>query len=225
MTIDAKKIAKLATQDIVSDISDRRGLRQEWEGIDDEVRRGIREEWATIIEKRIRAEQDPEAIRSFRGPYNFLSNFYPCVIRVAIMSMAPAVLEDVDFPSVEHAFQAMKIEPSSPERRLLMRQFTAPQVTAGEAKRLGRKIQLRDDWEEVKRSIMHSLLLTKFTSNQNLRDRLVDTGDAELVEGNTWGDTYWGVIHNGFGPGENHLGKLLMEIRTVLKNPAYQGPA
>ena len=83
------------------------------------------------------------------------------------------------------------------------------------AKRLGRRVELRPDWESVKYDVMYQVCKAKFTQNPNLLERLLATGDAELVEGNTWGDQVWGVCK---GVGENHLGKTLMRIRAELGN-------
>ena len=86
--------------------------------------------------------------------------------------------------------------------------------TPGLAKKLGRKATIRPDWEKIKLPIMEYLLRQKF-GDKTLKALLIGTGDAELVEGNMWGDTYWGVCK---GKGENHLGKLLMKIREELND-------
>jgi ribA/ribD-fused uncharacterized protein len=106
--------------------------------------------------------------------------------------------------TVEHAYQAAKT--FDLDERRVIRKVNTP----GEAKRLGKKVTMRQDWDLVKLKTMEFLLRQKF-SYEHLRDALIATGDAELIEGNTWGDTYWGVCN---GVGENHLGKLLMTIRT-----------
>lgn len=135
-------------------------------------------------------------INSFSGKYRFLSNFYP----------SPIKMGDLVYDTVEHAYQAAKcVEPLD---RLMIRDATTP----GIAKQLGRRVAIRDDWEEVKVQVMHKLLQMKFKS-EYLKDMLLDTGDVELIEGNTWGDTFWGVCN---GVGENHLGKLLMQVRSLL---------
>lgn len=85
--------------------------------------------------------------------------------------------------------------------------------TPGQAKREGQKLALRDDWERIKIEVMRILLFEKFLSHPDLAERLIATGEAELVEGNTWGDTYWGVCD---GKGLNMLGKLLMDLRKEL---------
>ncbi len=134
------------------------------------------------------------AITIFKGDYFFLSNFY----------VAPVVYQGIRFENNEAAFQAAKC----PER---MRDFCGLNPQA--AKRLGRRVELRPDWEAVKYDVMYQVCKAKFTQNQDLLKKLLATGDAELVEGNTWGDQVWGVCK---GVGENHLGKTLMRIRGEL---------
>jgi ribA/ribD-fused uncharacterized protein len=80
-------------------------------------------------------------------------------------------------------------------------------------KKMGRKIKLRSDWEEVKYEVMKHIVRDKFTRNNNLKCQLIDTGNAQLIEGNTWNDTDWGVCN---GVGKNWLGKILMEIREEI---------
>lgn len=138
-------------------------------------------------------QKDALRIESFSGQYHFLSNFYG--IRVE--------LGYVFYPSVENAFQAAKT--FDPMAREPFRH-----VSPREAKRLGRALPLRPDWEDVKLNIMETLLWRKFV-NPDLRAALLETGDAVLVEGNTWGDKFWGVCD---GTGENHLGRLLMKVRA-----------
>jgi|SRR5215472_9972582 len=136
-------------------------------------------------------------ISEFKGKYQFLSNFYP----------APVRLDGLFYRSVEHAYQAAKT--NSPKEREDIRKTIKP----GDAKRLGRKVTLRDDWEVVKLSVMMQLLQDKFSALP-YSVGLIATGDEELVEGNNWGDTFWGVCA---GQGENHLGKMLMQIRKELQ--------
>lgn len=83
------------------------------------------------------------------------------------------------------------------------------------AKRQGRQVALREDWEEVKVGLMEEVVRAKFFQNPDLGKRLLATGDTPLVEGNTWGDTCWGV-DTRTGQGENHLGLILMKIRGEL---------
>jgi ribA/ribD-fused uncharacterized protein len=139
------------------------------------------------------------AIDSFEGEYRFLSNFYP----------AETVFEGVTYPTSEHAYQAAKsLDPAE-------RQKIAAQPTPAEAKRAGRALpKQRADWEQVKFDVMERCVRDKFTRHADLRAKLLASGDAELIEGNTWGDRIWGVYQ---GQGENHLGKILMKIRSELR--------
>ena len=134
---------------------------------------------------------------SASGEYDFLSNFYFIGVEY----------EGMLFASTEHAFQAAKTL-AVHERRW----FQKEDMTPGQAKRLGRKIQLRPDWETVKLQVMADVLRAKF-KDPELRAKLLATGTAELVEGNDWGDCFWGVCR---GVGENHLGKSLMRLRLEL---------
>lgn len=138
-------------------------------------------------------------INRFVDEYEFLSNFYPSPI-----------YDDTgkEYPTVEHYFQAMKT--FDPQKRELIRSAESP----GKAKRIGRLIQLREDWEERKLDIMEKALIQKFQIPK-LREKLLATGNEELVEGNFWNDIYWGVCK---GEGENHLGKLLMNIREKIRD-------
>ena len=136
------------------------------------------------------------AITSFTGQYRFLSNFYPAVV----------TLDGIECPTVEHAYQAAKTIYQH-ERATII---AAP--TPGAAKRAGRRCTKREDWDEVKLQAMLTLLRKKF-AHPALMEKLLATGDAELIEGNTWGDTYWGRCN---GVGENHLGRLLMQVRAEI---------
>lgn len=136
-------------------------------------------------------------IDKFDGEYAFLSNFYPARINMDGMS----------FQSSEAAFQAQKCLNT-------MDKFQFCELGPREAKKLGRKVQLRPDWEQIKDDVMAKILNLKFRQHPNLGNLLIATGDAELVEGNHWHDTYWGVCE---GEGQNKLGKLLMQVRSELR--------
>lgn len=138
-----------------------------------------------------------DPITEFVGAYRFLSNFYP----------SNALMGGIAFPSVEHAYQAAKTLDMD------MRMSIANATSPGQAKRMGQKVILRSDWEEVKLGIMLKLVKQKFTADKLLRQQLLDTDDCELIEGNYWGDTFWGMCD---GVGENHLGKILMMVREEL---------
>lgn len=134
-------------------------------------------------------------IDSFQGQYRWLSNFWP----------ANVFLDGRLFPSVENAYQAAKTHPSARGQFL--------RCTPGDAKRLGRKCQVRGDWEQVRLDVMLDLVRQKFCAGSELGSRLTGTGSAELIEGNTWGDTFWGVCR---GVGDNNLGKILMCVRSEI---------
>lgn len=140
-----------------------------------------------------------QPITSFSGPHRFLSNFYP----------SDVVLDDHEYATVEHAYQAAKT--TSPQERDRVRRAR----TAGSAKHLGRRVTMRPDWDAVKLEVMKRLLRQKFRPGSTLAARLVATGGSELVEGNYWGDTYWGQCP--VGTGYNHLGRLLMQVRGELQ--------
>jgi ribA/ribD-fused uncharacterized protein len=141
----------------------------------------------------------PEAITEFQGPYRFLSNFWP----------AEVVHEGITYPSVEHAYQAAKTLNIAERRRI------AAMADPAAAKRAGRKLLLREDWETAKFRVMQACVRDKFTRHAELRRKLLATGDAELIEGNTWGDRVWGVYQ---GEGENRLGRILMQVRGELRS-------
>jgi len=139
-------------------------------------------------------------IKEFQGQYRFLSNFWLCTVP----------LDGETYPSVEHAFQAAKTKNDLERRRIRLA------ATPGEAKRLGRYIRLRGDWEESKIGLMDYLVMQKFHLHPELGKLLLQTGTEELQEGNYWGDKYWGVDLKT-GVGENHLGKILMNVRKTIK--------
>jgi len=136
-------------------------------------------------------------IERFTGDYDFLSNFHP----------SPIEVDGILYPTVEHAFQAAKTFV------LEEKQGIAAAATPGRAKRMGRKVQLRPDWEHVKVGIMEELVRLKFATHADLREKLLATGNAELIEGNNWNDTFWGVCR---GRGRNELGLILMKLRSEL---------
>lgn len=141
-------------------------------------------------------------IESFRGEYHFLSNFFP----------APVTYKGLTYPNNEAAFQAQKTFDED-ERRA----FT--ELSPKDAKHRGRQVLLRRDWEEVKIGIMEDIVRAKFTQNEDLKERLLSTGDALLIEGNRWNDRFWGVDLRS-RTGKNHLGRILMKIRSELRMSA-----
>jgi len=138
-------------------------------------------------------------IEKFDGDYAFLSNFYAC----------PVTHEGIQYPSSEHAYQAAKTL-NMKARKV----FTLRDMTPAMAKHLGQALAIRPNWDKIKIVVMNDILEAKFTDWQ-LRKWLLETGDAELIEGNEWGDTFWGVCK---GKGSNFLGKTLMDLRKRLAN-------
>lgn len=136
------------------------------------------------------------SISQFRGEYAFLSNFYE----------RPLIYEGIRYPTAEHAYQAAKTPSDTWEWRI------GNAKTAGLAKRLGRQCPIHPDWEDRKIDVMRAVLKAKFEDPQLLA-KLEATAPQVLVEGNTWGDRFWGQCP--VGTGENWLGRLLMEIRDA----------
>ena len=130
-------------------------------------------------------------IDRFSGDYYWLSNFFI----------------ESDGTCVEYEFQAAKT--INQEDRDWVMGADSP----SEAKKRGRSVLLRSDWEKVKVPVMKTLVERKFSDHPDLAQKLIQTGESELIEGNWWGDTFWGVYG---GRGQNHLGRILMEIRSDL---------
>lgn len=141
-------------------------------------------------------------INRFNGENKFLSNFQASTF----------FYNGKKYATVEHAYQALKT--LDPEEHEKVRNAIAP----SQAKKLGKTLTLREDWDQVKTQTMLELLRLKF-QNAFLRCKLIVTHNAIIIEGNTWHDTFWGVCncskHNG--EGQNILGKLLMQVREEVK--------
>ncbi len=139
-------------------------------------------------------------IHSFRADYSWLSNFAPCKIEI----------KGLVYPSVESAYMSCK----SPDDDW---KFFCVNATAAEAKKMSKTIKLRDNWEDIKLTAMEYCLRQKF-EQEPYRTKLLETGDQNIVEGNYWNDTFWGVdLKQDPNIGENHLGRLIMKIRDSLK--------
>jgi N-glycosidase YbiA len=135
-----------------------------------------------------------DKITSFTGENFFLSNFYPCEVG----------FEGKIYKSSEHAYMAAKTTDQN------IRAYIASQPTPGAAKKIGSSIPLRENWEILRIHYMRIILENKF-GDYELRKRLDSTRGHELIEGNSWGDKFWG--QSPLGNGRNELGKLLMSIR------------
>lgn len=137
-------------------------------------------------------------ITEFSGEHRFLSNFYEATVS----------LDGESYPSTEHAFQAAKTMNLDERRQIRM------ELAPGRAKRLGRTVTIREDWEKVKFNVMLELVRQKFWRHPDLAEKLLDTRHAKLVEENSWNDTVWGVCD---GVGDNKLGGILMQVRGELR--------
>ena len=145
-----------------------------------------------------------KTIDAFRYQYHFLSNFYEVSIEWRFKI----------WPSVEHIFQACKTE------KEVQQEIIRKVPTCRMAKQYGRKVVLRPDWEQIKDTMMYLAVYQKFYQHENLQHKLIDTGIARLVEGNTWHDNYWGDCkcrRCADIKGQNKLGKTLMVVRARIK--------
>ena len=158
-----------------------------------------------------------KVIDTFRGDFEYLSNFY---MRAPFEDRSGAV-----WKSVEHYYQAGKTFHPTYRNNIYMCQ------TPGDAKFLGSKCPLREDWGRIKEKIMRAALLMKFSQNLDIAKKLVSTQDFILIEGNTWHDNFWGdcqcdkckITHKehpiGYTRGLNRLGIHLMSVRNeVISN-------
>lgn len=144
-------------------------------------------------------------IKGFFNEYRWLSNFYPANI----------YYEDFPYSTVEHAYQAAKLN-NGEEKTNLLDKISAGLLPYGkDVKRIGKLIKPRSEWNDVKLKVMEDLIRIKFSDvNPDLKQQLIDTKSAYLEETNAWGDIWWGVCKN---EGENHLGRLLMKIRSEIQ--------
>lgn len=142
-----------------------------------------------------------KTINKFRGEYWFLSNFYP----------SPFVYQFKEWPTSEHLYMSHKTFDKD------LREQIRKSDTPGKAKRIGRELDLRSDWEDIKISVMKKCLLLKFGQNYDIQKKLIKTGDTKLIEGNTWHDNVWGDCSCEkckYISGQNLLGMLLGLVRS-----------
>ena len=140
------------------------------------------------------------AIMSFRGEYSFLSNFYEGKV---------FTYKGLKFNNTEAPFHAEKCWSRAKEFEM---------IRPLQSKRLGRRVLMRKDWDQIKDRVMYDVCYAKFTQDPVLKAKLLATGNRELVEGNTHGDRCWGMTcSNGVWIGENRLGKVLMKLREDLR--------
>lgn len=143
-----------------------------------------------------------DAVAGFSGPNRFLSNFWFCNIR----------FEGVLYPSTEHAFQAAKTLSTAHRKSI------AQACSAADAKRLGRRVSLRPDWDQVRTAVMLEINRQKY-SQQILRRALLATQSRPIFEVTTrWNDQIWGVVQLPGGDyiGANRLGRILTCLRAEI---------
>lgn len=155
------------------------------------------------------APHPPAKIDSFRGTWKAFSNFFQASLEVEVWE------ERRQVATVEQGFQLAKVASSRTPvaTRRAMAQVALALEAPAEAKSFGKRIPAlaMGEWEARRLPLMEALLSAKFTQHPELMELLLATGETPLEEGNTWGDTYWGVCR---GRGENHLGRLLMALRA-----------
>lgn len=139
-----------------------------------------------------------DKIDSFMGEYRWLSNYHVCDI----------YYDGIIYQSTEHAYQAAKTLDKTKRLEFL-------KLTCSGAKRRGNKLKLRSDWEEIKLKVMYDVNYYKYTRHAELGQKLIDTGDIELIEWNSWNDIFWGKSIET-GEGSNNLGIILMKIRKEI---------
>jgi len=137
-------------------------------------------------------------IDEFKGQYSCFSNFYPRQVKY----------KDKIYKTKEHAYQCQKATNQEDFDSI----FNSS--TPFQAKQRGKQIQIKKYWNQFKVSIMKQIVLEFFKQHGDLKDILLSTNTFLLIEGNHWNDTFWGVCN---GVGENHLGKILMEVREILR--------
>lgn len=141
-------------------------------------------------------------IFSFSDQYKFLSNFYLSTIKI----------DEIDYPSVENYFQAMKCD----NPKMFNRIRTAP---PSKAKALGRTVPMVEDWDQIKVWHMKMGVTEKFKQNKELLKLLKGTDKKYLIEGNHWCDNFWGACWCNNCRTRDHvnmLGKILMKVRREL---------
>lgn len=145
-------------------------------------------------------------IARFTNEYRWASNFGPCTV----------VIHGTEYRSGEAAYQAQKSTDPDVWRRI------AAMESPAEAKRYGRRVKLRPDWEQVRKIVMLQVVLAKFAQNPDLARLLTGTEDAMLIEGNTWHDNFWGSCtcprcgNGDLNYGLNYLGRILMMVRDII---------
>ncbi len=150
------------------------------------------------------------AIESFRGDYYFLSSM--CEVPGGIK-----VAEGIVVPAAEVPYKAAQFEDMD-IRRVILASRTGMEAFETAQKYKERGVKVREDWDEIKLDAMRDIVNRKFTQNRRFGQMLLDTGDEEIIEGNSWGDNFWGVSPPGNPEGQNWLGIILMETRQRIRD-------
>ena len=137
----------------------------------------------------------------FRNEYWFLSNMYPCEIRV----------NGLVFTCAEACFQSFKTTDVNERKKF-------QGINGFEAKKLGRSVSLRSDWNDIRIEVMFRVIHAKFSQHPELTKKLQNTGDLPIIEDNTWKDTFWGRYN---GKGHNLLGQILMSERDWINSQNF----
>jgi len=157
----------------------------------------------------------PQVICEFTGSYRWLSNFWPSPIKIGTTA----------FPTVEHAYQyekCLSVIEADQKHNMALGERILNARTPGEAKKLGRRAKVQAGWWNRRLGVMHILVLAKYDQNEELGAMLLSTKDADLYEGNRWGDAFWGVdltkppADGKFFHGENWLGRITMIVRSEI---------
>lgn len=138
----------------------------------------------------------PKVVKGFFGEYRWLSNYHVCFVEY----------DGLMYNSSEAAYQSAKTVDMYTRGR-----FTS--MKPDESRKFGQSMKHRSGWDRIKIDVMYEVLKDKFTRNEDLKMKLLETGSKYLEETNYWGDTFWGVCE---GKGKNHLGELLMRVRNEL---------
>jgi ribA/ribD-fused uncharacterized protein len=143
-------------------------------------------------------------VEEFKDDYFFLSNFYPCLF----------IWNGILWRSVEAAYQCAKSKDFP--------YYDFQHLSPSEAKRKGQKVIVRENWDGIKVKVMKEIVYEKFQQNKELADKLLETGDMILKEGNWWGDKFWGVSPKSSDNGKNFLGLILMKTRRKLNEEKHR---
>ena len=135
--------------------------------------------------------------------YGFMSNF----------TAYPIIVDGLEYRTTEHYFQSKKFVEAKDQEYV-----RTECVTPLEAKMAGacREYPILPDWSTARLHIMLTALRAKFTQHHDIQEKLLGTGDAQLVE-HSRSDKFWGDGGGAPGAGQNMLGELLMQVRREIR--------